>query len=487
MAIGFNNIPTTLRVPFAYIEFDNSRAQQGPAVQPFQTLMLGQKLAAGSATANDIYRVTSEAQARTLFGSGSMLHYMVKAYLDNDKVTPLFVMPQDDDGAAVKATKTLTVTGTATEDGTLNVYVGGRRVKVAVSNGDDQDTVAAAINAAAAADGDLLVTSGVATNVVTLTARNGGAVMEDLDVRLNYFSDDSTPAGVAVAIAAGVTGATNPDITATIAAVPEEQYNFIVMPYQDTANLNLLKVELEDRFGPIRQIDGIAVAAKAGNLGAITAFGQSRNDKHLTTIDALGPTPTFSWASAYAAKMSGAAQADPARPFQTLQLTNILAPAKSERFTFAERNGLLFDGIATHKVAAGDVVLIERAITTFRLNSAGSPDTSYLDVNTLTTLSFLRYDFRVFLTSKFPRHKLANDGTQFGPGQPVMTPSLGRASAVQKFGEWELLGLVEGREQFKRDLIVERNASDPNRLDFLMPPDLINQLRVMGVQIQFLL
>ena len=91
------------------------------------------------------------------------------------------------------------------------------------------------------------------------------------------------------------------------------------------------------------------------------------------------------------------------------------------------------------------------------------------------------------MQSKYSRHKLANDGTRFGPGQQVITPKIGRAEAVALFAEWEDAAWVEGLEQFKRDLIVERNAADPNRLDFLLPPDLINQLRVVGCQIQFLL
>jgi phage tail sheath gpL-like len=49
----------------------------------------------------------------------------------------------------------------------------------------------------------------------------------------------------------------------------------------------------------------------------------------------------------------------------------------------------------------------------------------------------------------------------------------------------EELGLVEGFDQFKRDLVCERNVSDPNRLDFLLPPDVMNGLIVVGAQIQF--
>jgi phage tail sheath gpL-like len=82
---------------------------------------------------------------------------------------------------------------------------------------------------------------------------------------------------------------------------------------------------------------------------------------------------------------------------------------------------------------------------------------------TLFTLSYLRYDWRNHMLTKYPRHKLANDGTRYGSGQAIITPKVGRAEAIGKFRQWEELGLVEGADQFKRDLIVERNSEDPNR------------------------
>jgi len=36
-------------------------------------------------------------------------------------------------------------------------------------------------------------------------------------------------------------------------------------------------------------------------------------------------------------------------------------------------------------------------------------------------------------------------------------------------------------------LIVERNSADRNRVDVLMPPDLINQFRVLAGTIQYVL
>ena len=82
---------------------------------------------------------------------------------------------------------------------------------------------------------------------------------------------------------------------------------------------------------------------------------------------------------------------------------------------------------------------------------------------------------------------MANDGTRFGPGQRVVTPSVVMSELISLFRLWETRGLVENADAFKQGLVVERNASDPNRLDLLIPPDLINQLRVVAASISFTL
>jgi phage tail sheath gpL-like len=163
------------------------------------------------------------------------------------------------------------------------------------------------------------------------------------------------------------------------------------------------------------------------------------------------------------------------------------APARGDRYTLTERNTLLYSGIATVRVSTAGAVTVERLVTTYRTNEAGGTDPAYLDVETLMTLQYIRWDWRNYILNKFPRHKLADDGTRYAPGQAVVTPLTMKAEVIAKFTDWEALGLVEGFAQFKRDLIVERNAQDRNRIDVLMPPDIINQLRTMGAKIAWLL
>ena len=48
------------------------------------------------------------------------------------------------------------------------------------------------------------------------------------------------------------------------------------------------------------------------------------------------------------------------------------------------------------------------------------------------------------------------------------------------------LGWVENFDQFAEELVVERNQSDPNRMDFLLPPDLMNNFLVSAAKMSFL-
>ena len=170
---------------------------------------------------------------------------------------------------------------------------------------------------------------------------------------------------------------------------------------------------------------------------------------------------------------------------ETLTISGDLTPAQEDRLTLEERNLLLKAGIATTVTDAGGNVTIERMVTNYLATSSGAADTSYQDVNTLLTLSYLRYDFRSRILRKYPRHKLAGDTETIAPGQAVMTPKIGRAEAVAAFQDWQELGLVEDMAKFKAGLVCERNAADVNRLDWLITPDLVNQFRVAAVQIQF--
>lgn len=488
MAISFDTIPGpgTLRLPGVYSEVDNSQAISGPQTIQYRRLIIGQKLSAGTATPLALDRVTSPEQANALYGRGSMLAGMVSAALTQDSYTELQVMSVVDDGSAAAATGTIVFGGAATAAGTINLLIAGRRVRVGVASGATPATVATAVAAAINANLDLPVTASAATTTVTITARNKGEAGNGLDVRLNYYVGEETAAGITATITAMSGGTANPDLSDAMAALGDAWFHTWAIPYTDAANLSIVEGELASRFDWDREIEGHAFLAFDGSQGQLGTLGDSRNSPHISIVMATAePMPAYEKAAETMAIGAYYLSIDPARPVQTLEYKWCLPAAEADRLTNQERNLLLFDGIATTYVDAGGVMRTERLVTTYKTSANGASDASYLDVETMFTLMFIRHDWRDYVKRKYPRHKLASDGTRYGEGQAVVTPKVMKAEAVVKAREWEELALVENIDAFKANLISERNPSDPNRLDMLLPPDLVNQLRIVANKIQF--
>jgi phage tail sheath gpL-like len=485
MSIHFESVPSNLRTPFVAVEFSSIKAQQGPSLLSYSALLIGQKLAAGAQAADSFLKISSVDQVITAAGRGSMLHRMASAWFANNQLTDVYLGVLADNGAGVAASGTLTVTGPATGAGTISLYLGGTRIPVAVSSGDSANSIAAAINTAINAASDLPVTSAVASAVVTVTFRHKGDVGNQFDMRLNYQDGEALPAGVGVAVVAMASGTTNPTLTNLIAALGDTWFHVIAMPYTDATTLTAIETELLSRWGPTRMIDGVAFTAKSDTLANMSTLGNGRNSKHVAIIDVnSSPTPSMEYAAAVAGVVAAYGNVDPARPFQTLPLANVLPPTLTAQRMLSERNSALFAGISTTKVVGG-IVQIDRVITTYKTTTAGSPDTSYLDVNTMLILQYLRFSFRARFASRYPRHKLAADGSRITSGQPIMTPQLGKAESISWARDMEALGLIENVDAFKANVVVERDTTDVNRLNVLLPPDIINQLIVTAAQVQF--
>lgn len=491
MTVSFNQIPSTVRAPSILAEYNNTKASRGLVSLPYRVLLLGQKTSAGSAAGNSIQRVASKAQATPLVGRASMLDKMAGAFFSVNQFTETWMGVLADDAAGVAATLAQTITGPATEAGTLPLYIGGVSVPVAVANGDAATAIATAIAAAVTANLDLPVTAAAVSAVVTYTYRHKGLVGNGLDVRTAINSGDKVPAGVGAPAGVLAGGTANPALATMIANLGDNWFHIIANPYNDSGSLTSLENELLSRWGPLRAIDGFAINSPVGTQGTLSSLGVGRNSPFTTFAAQPGKNP-ITHAPEFTAAVAGIvayyAAIDPARPFQTLEVPYGVPPAVADRFTkFPERNLLLGDGVGTTLVASGEKVQLERLVTTYKTNAAGGADTSYQDLNTLLNLMGLRYRFINWVKARHPRSKLMDDGPNVPPGQAIITPSIGRAEAIAWFIEEGKQAQVDPNtlDQFKRDLICERNGTDVNRLDWVLPPDLTNAFMVGGISIEF--
>lgn len=343
MTISFDNIPATLRTPGTHIEFNNELA--GATSTMFKVAIVGQRLATGTQAANIPVRVTDPGKAVTLFGRGSMLALQCAAFLKANTDTEMWAIALDDDVAANAAAGSITVNTAAVGAGTIALYIGGTRVAVGVSMGDDVSTIASSVGAAINANLDLPVTATVAAGVVTVTARNEGEVMNGFDLRASFYGE-IMPKGVTLTFANLSGGSGNPDMTTALDAMGDDWFNWMACPYTDTANLVALETELSSRYGPMRQIGCRAFIAFAGTHSESGTFGSGRNSPHISCMAInTSPTPAYIVSAINAAVASKSIAIDPARPLQTLELTGMKAPVRHERWEQSERNLLLYDGM----------------------------------------------------------------------------------------------------------------------------------------------
>ena len=483
MSISFPTLPEQTRVPWMYAEFDPTGASDDASLMPYTVLLVGQMLPTGTAQPYEPCRPMSKRDGDALAGQGSQLAAMIAAYHEANPLTRMIAIPVPDADVGEAAAGAVKLSGTVTSAAPLCLYIGGVLVRASASMGATAESIVERLAAAINGNPDLPVTARNALNTLELTAKNKGENGNDIDLRLGY-RDELFPGGITAEIVPMTGGAGNPDPALIIAAMGDDQYHVIAWACTDTASLDALREELTERWGPLRQIDGQAIVVKRGTFGVVTTFAAARGDKHLTVIPSEG-SPTSPWvdAAASAGVIAYYANNDPARGFNTLLVPGVLAPHPRDRWPrFPEKNQGYFEGVSGRYVAPDGTVRLQKLITTHRLNDLGAEDKAFLSLNSPLTLSYLRYDWRNYLLLKYPRHKLASDADAkfYNATQPIITPKVGKAEAIARFMVWLEMGLVEGSAQFQRDIIVERNGRNENRMDWLLRPDLMNQFEVGG-------
>ena len=502
-------IPSDLRTPGAYVYTDASQASNNSTTK--RALIVGIYAGAGggrAAVADAIYSVPTLAEAARLFGVDAPIYHMIERYRQNDPIGELHAAGVTVAGGAA-ATGTWTVTGTATEARTFYCYVGDRsreRIAVDVDSGDDQTAVAAAIAAAVVATSNIYVEATNVAGALTWTSLWNGAQFHDIRIRYNErgaAGGEILPAGISIAYTANLgeasAGSGTVDLTNVIAAMGDLPFDFVITGITDDTNLDLLEAELDSRWGYSRQIYGHAFGAYQGTQGELTTYGNARNSEHSTIFGVEGQndtaggnydpksrTVTWAWAAGIAGAIAQANRNSAARPYKTLQAAGNVAPAEADRFTGAEVETLLSDGIATTYYNAAGEVFIQRAITTYQTNDASAPDTAYLDYTTPAKLTEVNRDLVNGIESKFPRAVLVNEVPAGAPADgSFVDPEVIKGYILGLYVGWIKDGLCEDLAGFQDELTVTRDGSDPNRVNVFAPVRLTGSLLVTAVTNSF--
>ena len=490
MSVSFDQIPAGYRRPGTYTELDPSLAQQGAQPFPLRGLILAQKDTTGTLAVDTPTRITSVEQAVAFAGAGSPGSLMAEAWFAVNQTTEVDLCLVADSSTATAATSTFTLSGTSA-GGTLAVYLGGTRY--AVSAVGTNAEIASRISAAISADPNAPASSAVNgsnTSRVDLTGKVPGSSAGYWTLEHSLQVGETSPDGLTIVIAR-VDGANEPDaeLDNAIASWGDVQFDIIANQFHFDAQQEKLAAEMETRDNALAGTAGIAFSCVTGPAASLTALGNGLNSRFLSVVGLRRFSGTsYKRASAVAGLVALHGTADPAAPFQSLQLPGNYTPEVpgSARLTKTERELLLHDGISTVGYDQNDVPRIERLITTYQTNAAGAASSVYLDVNLGLLISYFRKAWTARVAERFPRHKLARDGsTPPAPGSKIVTPNSYKAEAVAFYAELVDKGICEDEAGFAANSTFEINANDPNRMDVILAPDFMNQLRVNATLIQF--
>lgn len=280
--VSFSSIPASgWKLPLVSIEVDGSQA--GTPTSKLYALLTGYKLAAGSAPSNAPVAVGSAAQAKALFGNGSMLERMLSAFFVVNRSQIVYALPLDAPSAGVAATGTITVGAAPTAAGTYALYIAGQRIQVGIAAGTTNAAATAIANAINAL-GTLPVTAAAATNVVTLTAKHKGVSGNDVQVSDSYLGvngGETLPVGMTVTYAAMSGGTGVPDWSAVIPSLGDEPYEYVAMPFTDTGSITAWATEYgfsqSGRWGWMREVYGLVFSARRDTYAGHLTFGATNS------------------------------------------------------------------------------------------------------------------------------------------------------------------------------------------------------------------
>jgi phage tail sheath gpL-like len=493
--ISFNNIPSNLVGPI--FTFEVNSGGQYEAIDRF--IIIGHKTAAGSMALNQAIPVASQNQVDAYAGAGSHLREMYRIAAQNAPATPFWIMAIDD-ASLTAAVWSLTIGALPSGAGVGVFELCGEKIQIGISATDTPTTVAAAVAAAINAywnplTGAMLpVTATSALAVVTITARNKGAIFNETDVYVDPLIQGNIFAATGVWTLTQTTpGAGTPTgVAAALAALGDDPADFVVCPWSDTTSLGSYTAwgsDVSGRWAWSRQAYGHVWCADVGAFSALTTLGLTLNDRHTTVIGCIAPgaagTPhsSYLWAAGFAARVSpwlmDCTTGNVSRNQTGLVVQGLKPPRdRSVWPNYSGRNTLVSSGISTWKVGADGSVQVDKIVTTYRTGSSGQPDAVFQDIQAVYQVSGGLSFIRAGLATQFGQKAIAPSN----PGNlgAIVTPADIKGGFISLYSQLCDRGVYADKETYAKLLSVKQNADNKRRVDAFCPLERVNPLDVLA-------
>lgn len=479
-------IATANKSPGSYFEVALGVGVASAGNAPRRVALVGQKLAAGTWTANAPIPVFTEEDAIAGAGQGSELHLMVRAALRAYRGVTLFAVPLADPGGTA-ADGDIVFSGAATADGVYDIEVAGELVQVSVDSGDAAAVIAAAVASALNDLPDLPVTATVAVATVTVTAKQTGTRGNNISLR-----SSGNIAGVTETHHSGyLTGGVGTDtLTGAQAAMDPERYHLIGLAHDDAASIQSWRDHVEDNAAPLEgKRQQIVAATKDTLANAITlATGVNAARAQIAWHYNADDTPSVV-AAAVAATRAELEGTDPAAPMSDVHGTVVRGlrpqPTVADRPIQSELASALDNGLTPISLDRAGRTYIHRSVTSRSQDSGGNPNYAVLDTAKVTVSDYVADQLQVWWSGFVALNgKLAPDDADGNPPPPgVATPSTIKDGIYAELKALEPQMLTNVDEQLP-NLVVEIASAPDGRVNALIPADIVEGAYQLAAAVQ---
>jgi phage tail sheath gpL-like len=508
MPVSFQYIQPNTLLPLFYAEVTSAQEPISPNLRlcligHMNTNEVGPpalNYGAGNALPNILY-LLSGTIATTLFGRGSMLEAMYERARDNAPDAEIWAIACGTVDVSTRAEGSIEVTanGSKFRSGVGSFYIAGREVTYLVRSTDTALVIAR--NIQAAINSLRLPVKATGANglagqtTITITARWAGVTGNDIPIsavgpqgrasanltRVNLTRLLLTFTGMAG-------GAGEVETSSTFASIGDREFDLFAFPQAGATQLDACELFMDNiagRWSPSKQLYGHMVTTAKGNYTALYNLTSVRNDPSMSILCLQqSVVPGWEWTASLAAVMitHWAAPPELSRPLQTLPLRGMYVGSDDDSsFDKTERQTLLSVGGSTFHVLPDTTCIIDRVRTTRKYNAYGDPDPSWSDAIVRFQSQYFIRSLRRAITGAFPRAALTDEPTGING---FTSPSEIELEIIHEYKRLASLGLVENTDLFSRSLVVERDLIDRNRVNVLVRPDFVNQLRIVATLVE---
>jgi phage tail sheath gpL-like len=421
----------------------------------------------------------SDTEAAEQFGYGSIAHLMAKAAFAANRYLDLSTCAQDD-AAGNAAAGDGTVAGTATKSGSAKIDIGYTRIEAAYVKDDPPADIALALQAEMEKYPGLPVffaVDGSTPGKINFTAKHKGELGNDIPI-----SAEVTPqSGVTLTITDMTGGTTDPDVASALAVVEGTRYHLIATSLNDETSLGKLVTHLNLVSDATNKLGSRGVFATTGAYASATTLSAAINAGRLIpewlryTSATKRQSISYEIAAGFAA--IDAFEEDPAMPLDDRVINGIAPPAVEDRLSPTEIENCLWNGVSPLVVGPTGKVQVVMAITTYTKNAQGVDDPALLE-------------FNVFKVADYLRDAVVDDATKYKAAVgkiAAKTPDRMRSRLINVLRKLEDLEIIEKVEDYLDGVIVERDDSNPGRINEQIPADIVNGLHLVAQRLDIYL